>query len=65
MLHNFFSPKVDKSKTSNENDNSNNRDLNIDQTLEATPVGDNDNNVEEGLAYNESISATSNVTNTR
>ena len=46
ILHNFFSPKVDKSKISNKNNNSDNRDLNVDETLEATPIGDNDNNVE-------------------
>ena len=64
MLHNFFSHKVNKSKTSNKNDNSDNRDLNVDETLEATPVGNNNNNVEEGLVCNESILAILNVTNT-
>ena len=47
VLHNFFPPKGAESKIGNENDNSDDRDLNAD--------------AQEGLARNDSVSETSNV----
>ena len=65
ILHNFFLPKVDKCKTSNDNNNSNDADLDVDETLEAAPLADDENNAVEGSDCDESISATSSISNAR